>query len=173
MAELNPAPDNDWRIVSSHPGQYPGPGRGNGGKELKHENRRDFDQLSNWIKNIDQSLQKLAASNKSANDVSGLQDLEKSLSAAATLTEPLSSNQHFDIRQAVSDFYTGRETLLDELRENIVPPPGVLRGQRRFVIYGMGGSGKTQFCCKFAADTRERCVLLNNFHLATEELEIV
>lgn len=123
--------------------------------------RRDFDQLSNGIKNIDQSLQKLLTSNQSPNEVSGLQDLERSLSAAATLTETLSSNQYFDIRQAVSDFYTGRESLLEELRATMVPPPGILRGQRRFIIYGLGGSGKTQFCCKFAADTRERCVLLN------------
>ncbi|MCJ1244074.1 hypothetical protein MMC30_001271 [Trapelia coarctata] len=28
--------------------------------------------------------------------------------------------------------------------------------QRRFIIYGIGGSGKTQFCCKFAQDHRER-----------------
>ncbi|KKY32744.1 putative tetratricopeptide repeat domain-containing protein [Diaporthe ampelina] len=31
---------------------------------------RDFDQLSNWIKNIDQSLQKVFASNQSPNEVS-------------------------------------------------------------------------------------------------------
>lgn len=128
--------------------------------EADWECRRDFDQLSNWIKNIDQSLQQV--SNNSAKEVSGLQELEKSLSAAASLTESLSSNQYFDIRQAVSDFYTGRDSLLEELRATMVPPPGILRGQRRFIIYGLGGSGKTQFCCKFAADTRERCVLFTS-----------
>lgn len=159
MAELDPAPDNDRRIVSSVPALNNGPRLRIHGCGANGKNRRDFDQLSNWIKNIDQSLQKVSESNQSAREVSGLQDLENSLSAAATLTESLSSNQYFDIRQAVSDFYTGRETLLQELRETMVPPPGILRGQRRFVIYGLGGSGKTQFCCKFAADARERCVL--------------
>ena len=30
------------------------------------------------------------------------------------------------------------------------------RQQRRFIIYGIGGSGKTQFYCKFAQDHGER-----------------
>lgn len=28
--------------------------------------------------------------------------------------------------------------------------------QKRYVIYGLGGSGKTEFCCKFAQDNREQ-----------------
>ncbi|KAL5335183.1 hypothetical protein BJX70DRAFT_410666 [Aspergillus crustosus] len=28
--------------------------------------------------------------------------------------------------------------------------------QKRFVIFGLGGSGKTQFCCKFAEDNRDQ-----------------
>ncbi len=28
--------------------------------------------------------------------------------------------------------------------------------QKRFVVYGTGGSGKTQFCCKFAQDNQDR-----------------
>ena len=33
-----------------------------------------------------------------------------------------------------------------------------IRTQRRFVICGLGGSGKTQFCCKFAQHHRQRLV---------------
>jgi nucleoside-triphosphatase THEP1 len=28
--------------------------------------------------------------------------------------------------------------------------------QKRFVICGIAGSGKTQFCCKFAEDNRDQ-----------------
>jgi GTPase SAR1 family protein len=27
--------------------------------------------------------------------------------------------------------------------------------QKRFVVYGLGGAGKTQFCSKFAQDNRQ------------------
>lgn len=46
------------------------------------------------------------------------------------------------------------------------PPPGYPGGSpvsgknspihKRFVIFGLGGSGKTQFCCKFASDNKQR-----------------
>ena len=68
------------------------------------------------------------------------------------------ANEHFDIPQSVSSFYVGREFLLDELRDAFIQPPGPshTHRQRRFVIHGIGGSGKTQFCCKFAEENRER-----------------
>ena len=40
--------------------------------------------------------------------------------------------------------------------------------QKRFVVFGLGGSGKTQFCCKFASDNKQRyskkdqiCILMS------------
>ncbi|KAI1346598.1 tetratricopeptide repeat domain-containing protein [Xylaria sp. FL0043] len=65
-------------------------------------------------------------------------------------------NEHFHTPQPVSSIYTGREELLEELKDKFIQRPGYPMGklQRRFVIHGLGGSGKTQFCCKFAEDNR-------------------
>ncbi|KAJ5170922.1 uncharacterized protein N7500_003705 [Penicillium coprophilum] len=63
-----------------------------------------------------------------------------------------SQNQHFIVPLAVSDNYTGREGLAQSLQEKLLAP--TIR-QKRFVLYGMGGSGKTQFCLKFASDNRD------------------
>ncbi|CAI7648569.1 unnamed protein product [Penicillium glandicola] len=63
-----------------------------------------------------------------------------------------SRNQHFLVPLAVSDNYTGRERLAQGLQEKLLAPN--IR-QKRFVLYGLGGSGKTQFCLKFASDNRD------------------
>jgi len=44
--------------------------------------------------------------------------------------------------------------LKDTFATRALPDQG--QSQRRFVIFGLGGSGKTQFCCKFAQDNRQR-----------------
>ena len=35
-------------------------------------------------------------------------------------------------------------------------PPSAQKMQKRYVLHGLGGSGKTQICLKFAQDHRER-----------------
>lgn len=80
---------------------------------------------------------------------SGLSALEQVLVSI----EPVSKrNVHFSTPQSISSFFTGREELLKELSTMFIQPPGPLSDQyqRRFVIHGIAGSGKTQFCCKFA-----------------------
>ena len=42
---------------------------------------------------------------------------------------------------------------------------GLGRKQKRFVLIGQGGSGKTEFCCKFAERTQQRYLLA--FHRVT------
>ena len=71
-----------------------------------------------------------------------------------------SANRHFDIPQPVSTIFTGREAQLEELKTAflIQPPSGQNQMQKRFVIHGMGGSGKTQFVCKFAQEYRRQWV---------------
>jgi len=75
------------------------------------------------------------------------------------------TNKHFETPKPVDPFYTGREAQAKSLQEWLLPPTS--RGheeslgkgeerQKRFVIYGVGGAGKTQFCCKFAEDNREK-----------------
>jgi hypothetical protein len=74
-------------------------------------------------------------------------------------------NKHFDTPKPVDRFYTGRTEQAEQLKKWLLPGsfPGNGRApivtfakQNRFVIYGIGGSGKTQFCCKFAEDNRDQ-----------------
>ena len=60
--------------------------------------------------------------------------------------------------KSVSSIFTGREALLDELR-GALDDDSLLEGnnsQKRFVVQGLGGSGKTEFCCKFAQVNRQK-----------------
>ncbi|PGH16459.1 hypothetical protein AJ79_01790 [Helicocarpus griseus UAMH5409] len=63
-----------------------------------------------------------------------------------------SRNQHYVVPLAASENYTGRERLARGLQEKMLAPNDQ---QKRFVLYGLGGSGKTQFCLKFAWDNRD------------------
>ena len=67
-------------------------------------------------------------------------------------------NKHFEIPFDVSPYFTGRDDICRELRESCLPPEDLSapNPQRRFVLYGLGGSGKTQIALKFASDHRER-----------------
>lgn len=71
---------------------------------------------------------------------------------------PLASpNKHFYTPQTVSSIFTGRATDLDVLRRCLLAPASTdqLQAQKRFVVFGLPGSGKTQFCCKFASDNKQ------------------
>ncbi len=69
-------------------------------------------------------------------------------------------NRHFHIPQAVSSIFTGREDISRTVEDSLLAQEisQSFRQQRRFIIYGIGGSGKSQFCSKFAQDHRERSV---------------
>ncbi|KAF2417663.1 hypothetical protein EJ08DRAFT_599894 [Tothia fuscella] len=62
------------------------------------------------------------------------------------------TNIHFYIPSSVVTYFKGREALLEELKRELTRPTGDV--QKRFVIYGFPGSGKTQFCCKLAQNLR-------------------
>ncbi|MCJ1405879.1 hypothetical protein MMC11_009109 [Xylographa trunciseda] len=70
---------------------------------------------------------------------------------------PKIQNKYFRIPHNVSNIYTGRDTFTRGLREKmLVPTPSLgVRRQRRFVLFGLGGSGKTQFCLKFVQENRD------------------
>ena len=67
-------------------------------------------------------------------------------------------NKYFEVPRSVSSIFTGREDICRDLQERCLPshPPSAQKTQRRYVLYGLGGSGKTQICLKFAQDHRER-----------------
>jgi len=69
-----------------------------------------------------------------------------------------SRNKHFYLPEVVSSIYTGREAMSQQVEECLFgdKTPASPHQQRRFVIYGIAGSGKTQFCCHFAQTHRQR-----------------
>ncbi|PMB73412.1 Kinesin light chain [Beauveria bassiana] len=84
-------------------------------------------------------------------------ELHDSLVSADAVASLIRFNEHFYTPQNVSSYYTGRQKQLAELA-SILDVRGSRqrqRHQKRFIITGLGGSGKTQFCCKFAQDNRE------------------
>ena len=95
-----------------------------------------------------------------------LQQIGTSISSFEnSLTHTISmTNKHFDTPKPVDQFYTGRTDQADQLnnwlltkdyqRQDVTTKKTHAK-QKRFVIYGVGGSGKTQFCCKFAEDNRD------------------
>lgn len=67
-------------------------------------------------------------------------------------------NQHFLVPHPVSSIYTGRDGLVSHIQKIFLSD--TLPKQKRFVLYGLGGSGKTQLCLKYAHDNRDRYVHL-------------
>ncbi|KAH8821918.1 hypothetical protein F5884DRAFT_746205 [Xylogone sp. PMI_703] len=85
--------------------------------------------------------------------------LQGPLNSAEAVGKLIDMTKYFNPPKGVSSTFTGRKAYLDELKqaydssflsdENDFP-------QKRFVVCGLGGSGKTQFCCKFASDYKHR-----------------
>jgi hypothetical protein len=69
-----------------------------------------------------------------------------------------SRNKHFFPPQETAAHFLGREDLSGIIQDALLSPGdnSSIEGQRKFVVYGMGGSGKTQICSKFARDNREK-----------------
>jgi hypothetical protein len=73
-------------------------------------------------------------------------------------TSGRSHSRHFFPPQETAADFIGREDTSEILYNALFPQEitSSISRQRRFVVYGMGGSGKTQFCSKFAKDNQER-----------------
>lgn len=67
-------------------------------------------------------------------------------------------NKHFELPRDPSPVFTGREEVRELLRSDCLPSSNLNTKEkpRRFVIHGLGGSGKTQVCLKFMGDYREK-----------------
>ncbi|KAK5635715.1 hypothetical protein RRF57_011427 [Xylaria bambusicola] len=114
--------------------------------------------LQSHISSFDKSPGSTGDAEYDKEALSALRELETTISNAVQLIAPPPVNKYFKTPQAVSSIFTGRESLLRELRHCFIQPLGPLhnQSQRRFVVHGLSGSGKTQFCCKFAEENRER-----------------
>ncbi len=67
-------------------------------------------------------------------------------------------NKHFHVPYNASSIFTGRTDISKRLEHSILsrPEANTSSMQKRFVLYGLGGSGKTQFCLKFVQDHRQK-----------------
>lgn len=144
-------------------------------------NARSFENLTQDVHNIDKRLRAQIAALQETIDsslnqpppytLSGLKGLRQSIDFAAVTINSASKRRHFDIPQPVSSIFTGRETALEDLQKIFINPVGHAfpSRQTRFVIHGIGGAGKTQFCCKFAEDNRENFWYVFWIDASTEE----
>jgi hypothetical protein len=66
------------------------------------------------------------------------------------------ASQHFYSPQDANPDFIGREDMFEVLQKAFFPHGRLRTSSKRksFVVFGMGGSGKTQFCSKFAEDYR-------------------
>ena len=66
--------------------------------------------------------------------------------------------RHFTIPKEASPNFIGRQDILLSLRDAFFPnnAPVILSGRKSYVVFGMGGSGKTELCSRFAEDNRQR-----------------
>ncbi|KAI9650183.1 hypothetical protein NHQ30_000196 [Ciborinia camelliae] len=78
---------------------------------------------------------------------------------------------HFFLPQDALENFIGREDMLAHLGRVFFPKIRVKNPPKRksFVVFGMGGSGKTQFCSKFAEDYRGRYASVFTIHSATTD----
>ncbi len=63
------------------------------------------------------------------------------------------------VPRATNPLYTGREELGELLTQSFSYNPSTPpKRQRTFVIYGIGGAGKSEVCLRFAEDHRDKYV---------------
>ncbi|KAI8625466.1 tetratricopeptide repeat domain-containing protein [Xylariaceae sp. FL1651] len=128
----------------------------------REDTQESFETIENQLHAIQSHISGFGESATSTGDdeeaLLALRELKGSIMKAVEIISPPVINEYFYTPQSVSSIFTGREMLLQRLRDNFIQPSGPLRNQsqRRFVIHGLAGSGKTQFCCKFAEDNRDR-----------------
>ena len=67
-------------------------------------------------------------------------------------------NKYFEVPRNPTAVFVQRDQIYQLLEEACIRPssPDVPLHQTRFVLHGLGGSGKTQLCLKFVEEHREK-----------------
>lgn len=65
-------------------------------------------------------------------------------------------NKYFEVAQHLSPVFTGQAQIGQRLETAFAPFSYGCSKQRRFVLFGMGGSGKTQICLQYLDTHRDR-----------------
>ncbi|MCJ1388283.1 hypothetical protein MMC18_001128 [Xylographa bjoerkii] len=116
-----------------------------------------FSELSSRIQGLGADLQSAVDLLQASIELSAEKTLVHALRSAQKIVPLASLNEYFYVPQTVSSIFTGRKNDLDILKRafQTSTPGKELHAQKRFVVYGLPGSGKTQFCCKFASDNKQ------------------
>jgi hypothetical protein len=76
----------------------------------------------------------------------------------STVTDVFSlGNTYWNVPCAPNPLFTGRRSLLDEMKKYLTPEPDN-RDPSVFVIQGIGGAGKSETAVKFAAENLKKYV---------------
>lgn len=72
--------------------------------------------------------------------------------------DPSALNELYCVPRCSLPQFVGRQLLTEMVTENLKPTTRKVDGDRHkiVVLYGLGGSGKTQFCLRFAETNRSR-----------------
>lgn len=69
-------------------------------------------------------------------------------------------NVHWKVPRAVNSLFTGRSELLDRMQSALKADQTLgTKEQKRLVITGLGGQGKSEICLKAANLMRDECVV--------------
>ncbi|KAI9677975.1 MAG: hypothetical protein M1822_008083 [Bathelium mastoideum] len=71
---------------------------------------------------------------------------------------PLDRNMHFHIPRLLNPLFTGRTEVVQEMQDALNTRESLPGGQRRFVLTGLGGQGKSEICIKVANLVRQQSV---------------
>ncbi|KAK0115646.1 hypothetical protein ONS95_000084 [Cadophora gregata] len=119
--------------------------------------RNAHSDLSAFIQNLGAGLQTKIESLESIVNRTADKTLNSVIESAQEVMALPQAHTHFFTPQTVSSNFTGREEELKVLKDYLSPTSAAIPNQvqKRFVVFGLAGSGKTQFCCKFAADNKQ------------------
>jgi hypothetical protein len=74
---------------------------------------------------------------------------------------PTDFNELYLVPRCSTNYFTGRKLHAKDLKDKFGPIEQKIKGRdlKVFVILGLGGSGKTQFCLKYVEDNRARYIV--------------
>lgn len=73
-------------------------------------------------------------------------------------------NVHWMVPRAINSLFTGRSDLLSRIQKALQSKSiSVAQQQRRFVITGLGGQGKSEICLQIASLMKQQYVFLVAF----------
>src|SRR6267378_1610805 len=90
-----------------------------------------------------------------------MEGLQQIVNASLDISNAMPYNQYYFVPHNSTGIFTGRDNVLQKLHDCFFPSRNERRlaTQKRFILYGLGGSGKTQTCTMFAEVHRERLVV--------------